>query len=125
MVDDDIDIARKLIVDHIAVRLVIALKQELKSMDKVVTGDTAESIQYYPELKAVASELKHVLDIEYGMPPRTLVSVGVLQRWAMNKFGYDEIKAREVAYAVHKKIYDQGIEESRYIKATVEKFDNT
>ena len=52
---DDIDTARKLIVDQVGVKLVHELKAELEKEDKKVRGDTIESIQWKGEDKSVIS----------------------------------------------------------------------
>lgn len=46
----------------------------------------------------------------YGSPPKTVVAIEPLIKWAQAKFGYSGNRAISVAFAVKKKIYREGTE---------------
>ena len=124
---EDYELRQKLkkdIIKDVANKLIIELKNELRDQDKIVSGAMAESLYYYPDDKVVGSEREGIDNVEYGRHEGYHVPLVPLKNWAMKKFGVDEGQAWGIAKDVEKKIYDEGIPMSRFMKITLERITN-
>ena len=102
--------------------LVELLKKTLKEHDKDVFGQAIDSIQYFSEDDVVGSLLDYIFNIEYGREAGSHVPLEPLKKWAVEKLGVPEEEAWAIAKKIENKIYNEGIEMTRFAKITLEKF---
>lgn len=102
--------------------LVQLLKKTLKEHDKNVFGLAIDSIQYFSEDDIVGSLLDYIFNIEFGREAGSHVPLEPLKKWAVEKLGVPEEEAWAIAKKIENKIYDEGIEMTRFAKIALEKF---
>ena len=114
---------KKLLLQHVAEGIIEEMKKQLEKQDKVVTGEAIESLDYIPADKTIVSYMPHILNIEFGRragsrapPPEPIIE------WLMLKFGMDRKEAVKKAYPVMKKIAEEGIPASRFVKKGVQAY---
>jgi len=66
-------------------------------------------------------ESEHATSVEYGLPEGTSVPVEPLIKWARRKIGMSEKEAENAAWAIHTKIYQQGIEARPFLREAIYK----
>ncbi len=113
------DIREKLkekIFDSVAEKLTKKLKDKLEEYDLIFSGKAKNSIQYYKDITTVGSELDYVRNLEYGRMAGSHVPIEPLKEWAMTKMGLTESEAWGVARAIEKKIFQEGIDMTRFAK---------
>ena len=99
-----------------------ALKKKLEDMDKVVFGLMMDSIVFDEYDKIVGSSRRGISNVEFGREAGSHTPIEELKRWAGKRFQVSESEALGIAIAVEKKIYREGIDETRFMKMTLEEF---
>ena len=116
------DKVRETLLDAVAEKLIKELKLKLREDDHIFSGNAEESLQYYKDIKTVGSELDYIRNIEYGRQAGSHVPIKPLKEWAMTKMGLTESEAWGVAKAIEKKIFEEGIDMTRFAKKTLNEF---
>lgn len=115
----EIDETANKIVGVIGQELKLSIKKQLKLLGKYVTHDAVESIDFYPDIKEVGSELDYLYNLEWGRKAGEHVPLPRLHRWVMMKFGMDENQAWGIVKSIEKKIFEEGIPMTRFMKKAV------
>ena len=90
-------------------RLISELIDSHNRLGMKATGDWIESLAY--EVDGTTSKItgnKYTEQLVQGREPGRRPPIDPLQRWAQAKFGVGEKEARGIAFAVSKKIADEG-----------------
>lgn len=102
--------------------LVALLKKTLKEEGKDVFGQAIDSIQYFDDDNIVGSILDYVYNIEFGREAGSHVPLEPLKKWAVEKLGIPEDEAWAVARKIENKIYEEGIDMTRFAKISLDRF---
>lgn len=88
----------------------------------VDTGALRGSVDYQPLQKGgrIAVDAPHAAIIEEGSRPHS-PPVAPLQEWAKRKFGVSDKEAKQIAFAVRKRIKESGTKPRRYMAKAVDR----
>lgn len=112
------------LIDDIANLLVIKLKDKLNILDKNVFGELIDSIEYSKEEKLVGSKSEVAKPVEYGRRAGKHVPIQPLLEWVYVKLNIYGKEAEDMAYAIERKIFNEGIPKTRFAKLTLSEFEN-
>ena len=120
MADELFEGLENIVVEQTLERIKAKWLETLAEYDKIVSGATAESIEVDVKDRVVGATDESAFYIEFGTEAGTDVPLAELEKWAAIKFGVSGFEMKRIAKQVHKKIMEEGVEETRMVYIMLE-----
>ena len=113
IIDDAMDVVGNQVKDE--------LRDNMTAEGLYATGEMAASWEYDESAGIIGNTDDGMYGVEFGTPRGVLVPLEELEKWAIAKLDVNERDARAVARAVHIKIKNEGIPQTRYVFRTLDR----